>query len=89
MVAHTCSLNYLGSKHPEDYSLRMVCAKSLQDPHLNQWLGSMASTCHPCYLGKHKQDHGPGWPGGKVRPYLKNNPYKKAWWSGSSDRAPA
>jgi hypothetical protein len=44
-------------------------------PHLNQWLGMMAYTCHPNYSGKHKlEDQSPG----QLRPYVKNNQHKKA-----------
>jgi hypothetical protein len=32
-------------------------------PRLNQWLGTVAYTCHSSYAGKHKQeDRGPGKP---------------------------
>jgi hypothetical protein len=49
-----------------------------RDPHLNQWLDAMAHTCHPSFVGKHTQeDCGPGWPGHKMRPYLKNSQCKK------------
>jgi hypothetical protein len=33
-------------------------------------------------------DHWPGQPRHVVRPYLKNNQYKKDWQSGSSDSLP-
>jgi hypothetical protein len=37
-------------------------------------------TCHPSYSRKHKkEDHGPGRPGNKARPYLKNNQSKNGW----------
>jgi hypothetical protein len=40
-----------------------------------------------CY-GKHKnEDYSPGWPGNKMRLYLKHNQSKKGWECGLSGRA--
>jgi hypothetical protein len=55
--------------------------------HLNQWLDTLARTCHFSYARKPKEtDCGPSQPKHKARPYLKNNQSKKGWWCSSSGR---
>jgi hypothetical protein len=59
--------------------------KSSWDAHLNE--KRRAWRCRlvvPPWSGKHKWDHVPGWSGDTVRPYLKNNQYKKGWMCASS-----
>jgi hypothetical protein len=46
-------------------------------------------TCHPNYVGKHKQkDGGPGWLEYKVRTYLKNKQQKKGLGAGRRPLTP-
>jgi hypothetical protein len=39
MVAQACNPTYLGGSNQENLGSMLVLAKSLQDPHLNQYLG--------------------------------------------------
>jgi hypothetical protein len=53
MVAQACNPSYLGGGDHEDHSSRPAQSKFMR-PHLNKWLGTVAFTCHPRYVGKHK-----------------------------------
>jgi hypothetical protein len=82
-VAHTYTTRFLGGRDWEDFSLRLVLAKSSQSTHLNQWLDVVVS-CLSSQLWGEAQigESGPGWLGHKVRPCLQNNPCKKDWGCG-------
>jgi hypothetical protein len=51
MVAQGCNPSYSGST--ELWSKTSLGKKFLR-PHLNQWLGVVAYTFYPRYMGKHK-----------------------------------
>jgi hypothetical protein len=53
--------------------------KSFYDPHLNWCMDIVVGACYPSYSVKHKlEDHSPGQPGHKAKPYLNNNQHKRA-----------
>jgi hypothetical protein len=78
-VVHTCNLNYFGGCHQKNCNLKTAWANSLQDSiSTGKKLGMVVCAYYPRDRGKHKEeDHGPGWPGKKARPYLQNNRNKK------------
>jgi hypothetical protein len=67
-MAHAYNPNYSGSWDWED-QIQGQPGQKFMRPHLNQWLGMAVHAYHSSSL----EDWGPGWPGCKVRPYLKNN----------------
>jgi hypothetical protein len=48
-VAQAYNPSYLGGWDQEDGGLRTAWQKVHEIPYLNQWLATMACTCHPKY----------------------------------------
>jgi hypothetical protein len=65
--------------------------KKFTKPHLNRksWVWWHAPVTLATAGSVKYEAHSPGWPGQKVRPYLKNNQRKKGWRHGSNPRTTA
>jgi hypothetical protein len=81
---HTCIIATWGGDW-EDFC--STPGKKLARPHLNQWLGVVLCPCQPLREAQ-KEAHDLGWAWQKMRPYFKNNQWKKDWWHGSSGTEP-
>jgi hypothetical protein len=75
----------------EDHGSSPDWAISSPDPTStgNSWAWWLKSVISATVGSVKQEDHSPGWPGQKVRPYIQNNHSKKGWRYGSSSTPPA
>jgi hypothetical protein len=52
LVTHACNPNYLGGWDWKMEVWRQSTQKLSETPYLNQWLGTVACTCHPMLQGR-------------------------------------